>query len=50
LKLVKKSRGMILGIEEVLAGEKLMRHTARCSSGLAELYVLSRHVGFYLGL
>jgi CRP-like cAMP-binding protein len=44
LKLVKKSKGMILGIEEVLAGDKVMRHTAKCTSASAEVFVLSKHV------
>ena len=44
LRLVKKSKGMILGIEEVLASEKVMRHTAKCSSATAEVYLISKHV------
>ena len=46
LRLVKKSKGMILGIEEVLGGEKFMRHTSKCSSATAEVYVISKHVNF----
>lgn len=44
LKLVKLGPGMILGISEALAGEKIMRQSAHCASNTGEVFTISKHV------
>jgi hypothetical protein len=44
LKLVNQGPGMVLGIRETLAGEKVMRQSAHCVSSSGEVYVISKHV------
>lgn len=44
LNLLKKSKGMILGLTEIVEESSIMKYTAYCCSASAEVYVVSRHV------
>ena len=49
LNLLKKSKGMILGLLEIIEEQPTMKYTAFCCSSYAEVYVLSKHVRINLG-
>ena len=44
LNLLKKSKGMILGLFEIIDGSDTMKYTTFCCSSYAELYIISKHV------
>ena len=44
LNLIKQGPGMVLGISEALAGEKIYRQSAHCTSNFGEVFTISKHV------
>jgi len=44
LNLLKKGKGMILGLDEALSSQPAMSQSARCVSSISEVYIITKHV------